>query len=109
MIHHVALKEFPSDLSIPTSVKDRFWYDEENECLVFDGPMWKTTFDRLRALSQDFHYQRAVEELFRRAVPEDPPSQRSLLRPAVLAVAALVALAIGGMLWPAWSRLLAGG
>jgi hypothetical protein len=108
MVHYVPLKKFPSELEIPEPVKDRFWYDDDRECLAFDGPMWKSTFDRLRCLCWDFHYQRALEELFRIAVPEDHTAQQRRRWPGVLVVASFAVMVLGGLLWPVWSQLVAG-
>lgn len=108
MIHYAPLKKFPSEVKIPREFEDCFWYDDGKECLAFDGPMWKSTFDRLKTLSGDFHYQRAMEHLFRIAVPEDHPSQRLGRWPAILLVAFFIAVVLGGVLWPVWSDLLVG-
>jgi hypothetical protein len=108
MIHYVPLKKLPADLEIPKAVEDRFWYDDDREYLVFDGPMWKSTFDRLRGLSRDFYYQRALEDLFRIAVPEDHTAQQRGRWPALLVVASFAAVVLGGLLWPVWSHLVAG-
>jgi hypothetical protein len=61
--------------------------------------MWKSTFDCLRGLSRDLHYRRALEELFRISVPEEPPAQRSGRWLTVLAIALLVVLTVSGVLW----------
>lgn len=109
MIHYVPLKDFPDEVQIPERFQDRFWYDDHKHSLAFDGPMWKSTFDQLRGLSRDSHYQRAVEELFRIAVPEDHPSGQRRRWLAFLLVAAVAVIALGGVLWPLWSRLLVRG
>ena len=91
MIHYIPLEELPAGLRIPEQFKDRFWYDEEKRCLAYDGVMYKLTFDKIQALHSSGNYRRAVEDLFRAAVPDDDrPSQGS----HVLAVASGVVLAV---------------
>jgi hypothetical protein len=90
MVYYVPLEKLPPDLHIPEQLQDRFWYDADRKCLAFDGVMYKLTFDRIQALSTCFDYQRAVEELFRLAVPGDTEEHGSHL----LAVASGVVLAV---------------
>ncbi len=72
MIHYVPLETLPNDLCVPPELEHRFWYEVDKSRLAFDGPMYKATFDKLWALSGDRQYRFAVEELFRRCVPEEP-------------------------------------
>lgn len=83
------------------SLQNRFWYDEDRKCLAHDGAMCKATYDRVRELSSDFKYQRAVEELFRIAVPGDNRPKRNSYLIVVASVVAAVAacLVVGLWLW----------
>lgn len=101
MIHYVPLKHRPDDFQVPELLGDRFWYDEDKECLAYDGAMFKSTFDRLRELSSDYDYQRAAEDLFRAAVPEEdhPPRRGRTLTTAAGAVLAIAILAAGVFAW----------
>lgn len=93
MIHYAKLEHVPQNLEIPETWKNRFWYDEQRRSLVFDGVMYKSTFDRLHELSSDFAYQRALEELFRLAVPEDATAHKRLNKSAILAAVVFAAAA----------------
>jgi hypothetical protein len=97
MVHYVPLEKLPADLQIPEQLHDRFWYDADRKCLAFDGVMYKLTFDRIQALSTCFDYQRAVEELFRRAVPGENEKQGSHLLAVASGVVLAVALFGGGL------------
>ena len=99
MIHHVPLKRLPDSFAIPKNLQDRFGYDDAKKAVYFDGVMPKLTYDHLRAISSDYDYQRAVEELFRRAVPPTPRSGRQSPLLIVGVAAAVVALAAGLFLW----------
>lgn len=101
MIHYVPLKHRPDDFRVPEQLSDRFWYDEDKKCLAYDGAMFKSTFDRMRGLSSDYDYQRAAEDLFRAAVPEEDHPQRRgrTLTTAVGAVLAIAILAAGIFVW----------
>lgn len=72
MIHYVPLNRLPPNFHVPEKLQNRFWYDEDKKSLVYEGPMFKLTFDRLREISHDYDYQRALEKLFRLSVPEEP-------------------------------------
>ena len=72
MIHYVPLHRLPSNFRVPENLQKRFWYDQDKQALAFEGPMFKLTFDRLREISHDYDYQRALERLFRLSVPEEP-------------------------------------
>lgn len=76
MIHLARLERLPENFTVPEPLKSRFWYDAEKQCLAFEGVMYKSTFDRLHALSDNYAYQRALEELFRISVPEDAARPR---------------------------------
>ncbi|NLF71337.1 MAG: hypothetical protein GX575_20085 [Candidatus Anammoximicrobium sp.] len=98
MIHYVPLQRLPSNFRVPEKLRNRFWYDPDKQSLAYEGPMFKLTFDRLREISRDYDYQRALEKLFQLSVPEEsaPPRGHSRL----LAVATgcgllLVAVAVG--------------
>jgi hypothetical protein len=98
MLHYAPLDHAPKGFRIPEQYQDRFAYDEQRHCLTFDGPMFKTTFDRLSVLSRDFDYQRSLEQLFRVSVPEPSKPQghakATAVGIAVLGVAAAIALAL---------------
>jgi hypothetical protein len=99
MIHYSPLQHLPDGITIPERYRDRFWYDEERRALIYQGPMYKATFDRLSTLSLDFDYQRSLEELFRLAVPEEPAKPSRFKAIAVAAgVLFAVAAAFGGLL-----------
>jgi len=96
MIHYVPLHRLPASFRVPENLRNRFWYDQDKKALAFEGPMFKLTFDRLREISHDYDYQRALEKLFQLAVPEaDTPRGRSatlvIVAGCVLALAAVVA------------------
>jgi hypothetical protein len=71
MIHSVRLSQPPANFQPPEDLRNRFWYDDTRQRLCFDGFMSKATFDRLKPLDQNCHYQRAIDELFRICVPEE--------------------------------------
>ncbi len=96
MIHYVPLHQLPANFHVPENLRDRFWYDKDKKALAYEGPMFKSTFDRLRGISHDYDYQRALEKLFQLSVPEeDSPHGRSktmvIATGCVLALAAVVA------------------
>jgi len=108
MIYYAPLEKLPDDFAFPDQFQGRFWYDRDRRRLAFDGPMYKSTFDRLRALSHDYDYQRAIEHLFRLAVPDaDQPRRHRRLVTAMLALL-VAALAVGGLMWPVWRQLSEG-
>jgi hypothetical protein len=86
-IHHIPLSELPADMQLPGELKERFWFDAEHKRLCFNGFMSKSVYDRLKVLSRDELYQRALEDLFRICVPDDEPSgstRKTWLRRAML-------------------------
>jgi len=94
MIHYVPLNHPPPNFHVPPSARNRFWYDETRHALAYEGPMFKLTFDRLREISHDYGYQRALEKLFQLSVPEEPaPRGRS----KTLAIAAGCALLLAAV------------
>jgi hypothetical protein len=96
--HFVALAEHPPQLRVPPDLAGRFGYDSQRRGLTFQGWMCKATFDRLRALSSDYHYQRALEQLFQIAVPEDDtPSHRGFGLWVGAGIMLLAALALCGL------------
>jgi hypothetical protein len=97
MIHQAPLDKLPPDLRIPEQYRDRFAYDEHKKCLVYRGAMFKRTFDRLRALSDDFAYQRAIERLFQLAVPEPEPTATSRRGKWVAWLAVAGVIVLGGV------------
>ena len=101
MIHYVPLEHLPESFHVPEPLNGRFWYDEGKECLAFDGAMYKSTFDRIRGLSSEYDYQRAAEDLFRAAVPEDsqPQHRGRKFGVAAAAVLAITLLAAGIFVW----------
>jgi len=72
MIHYVPLSHLPPNFHVPEKLQNRFWYDDDKKSLAYEGPMFKLTFDRLREISHDYDYQRALEKLFQLSVPEEP-------------------------------------
>jgi len=96
--YFVPLERIPDHFPIPDELQSRFAYDATRKGLTFEGWMCKATYDRLRHVSNEYHYQRALELLFRIAVPtEDTPRRRGFglviaLGLAVTTVAAVVAL-----------------
>ncbi len=104
MIHYIAFETPPKDFRIPEQFKDRFWYDEERRSLAYEGVMYKLTFDKIQALHSSYDYQRAVEELFRVAVPEeDQPSQGGHLLAVASGVVLAIALFAAGV--AVWQRM----
>lgn len=99
MIHYVPLHRLPANFHVPDNLQKRFWYDADKQALAFEGPMFKLTFDRLREISRDYDYQRALEKLFQLAVPDEgtPRGHRKTL---AIAAGCLLALAVvvGGIL-----------
>jgi hypothetical protein len=101
MIHYASLEHLPDEFRVPEPLSSRFWYDEDKKCLAYDGAMYKSTFDRIRGLSSDYDYQRAAEDLFRVAVPEDdrPRHRGRLVAVATGAAVAIVILIAGVVVW----------
>jgi hypothetical protein len=61
--------------------------------------MCKATYDRLRGVSHDYHYQRALEQLFQVSVPEDDASSR--IPWLLLAVGVVVSVVTVAAVWAA--------
>ena len=97
MTYHVSLSSLPEGLQFPEDLKHRIWYDESRRKLVYDGFMSKEVFDRLEGLHDDFAYCRAIEELFRKAVPA-PPNETSRM-PLLLITGAVATLLLGVGVW----------
>lgn len=77
MIHYARLSNLPADLQFPADLQERIWCYEVERKLAFKGFMSKATFDRLELLHEDYQYRRALQDLFRIAVPEThPPRSR---------------------------------
>ena len=96
--YFVALEHAPDHFPIPADLQAQFRYDTKRQGLTFQGWMSKATYDRLRNISNDYQYQRALERLFQVAVPEeDTPLCHgfSLLVTAGLALATVLALLVG--------------
>jgi hypothetical protein len=102
--HFVPLDKLPDPFIVPDDLQTRFRYDAAKRGLTFDGYMCKGTFDRLRDISLDFAYQRALEDLFRKAVPEDVLAEhRGHIRVLVGVLAAVaVVLVVGAKLAGYW-------
>ena len=94
MIHYVPLNRLPSSFHVPASLQNRFWYDADKQALAYEGPMFKLTFDRLREISRDYDYQRALEKLFQLSVPEEPAPPRRSKTLAITAGCTLVLAAL---------------
>jgi len=102
MIHRVRLTKLPQELEFPEEMCECIWYEESRQSLAFDGFMSKATFDRLEALHRDLEYRRALEELFRIAVPEDclpQPRRQTLLWLAAGVMLVLMASVLGLFQW----------
>ncbi len=103
-VHAVPLERLPDEFhsceptGFPEALADRIWFDSQRKRLAFRGFMSKAAYDRLDGISSDRDYQRAVEELFRQSVYEEPAEpRRPLLKyipVAVLVTAALLAVAL---------------
>ncbi|MEO8166023.1 MAG: hypothetical protein ABI619_11575 [Betaproteobacteria bacterium] len=97
-VHYVPLLRLPDAFQFPKALHDRIWFDDERKCLAFRGFMSKATYDRLDALANDVAYQRAIDELFRQSVYDEPGSRQpalyKLLPIAALLTAALIAVAV---------------
>lgn len=105
MDRFVSLAQLPVGVMFPSELQGRVWYDGERKRLYFRGFMSKADFDRLCRAHNDFHFQRALEELFQKCTFLDvtPGEQRSSSRwvrqaAAALAVAVASATAMG-LLW----------
>jgi hypothetical protein len=97
MIHQVPLNDAPCDLKVPDDLKERFWYEAEQKRLCFDGFMSKATFDRLEKLSKDGHYQYALNELFRIAIPDKEANQLGKSKIVMIVVTLLGIVALAGL------------
>ena len=99
--YFVPLERIPDHFPIPDELQSRFAYDATRKGLTFEGWMCKATYDRLRDISNDYHYQRALERLFQIAIPvEDTPPHHGfgLLITAGLALATVLAALVGVLL-----------
>lgn len=106
-VHYVPLLRLPDACTFPEALHDRIWFDDERKCLAFRGFMSKATYDRLDGLANDDAYQRAIDELFRQSVYDEPRSRQlplhKILPIAALLTAALIAVAVSIPLrWLAW-------
>ena len=72
MDHFVKLEALPEGMRLPQDMKDRLWFEPENQKLVHRGFMSKADFDRLSQLSENWSYRRQLEELFRLSGPDEP-------------------------------------
>ena len=99
--HVVRLEQVPACFSIPAELEARFHHDPDQKLLIFRGFMSKATFDRLRKISTDFAYQRALEHLFQLAVPEEEPPPRRGRRALVVGgtLTAVLAALSGILFW----------
>lgn len=100
-VQFVRLEQLPNALrsdepiQFPESLSDRVWYDRDSRRLAFRGFMSKATYDRLHSLSNDHAYQRAIEELFRISVFEEPrPVSRSMQKFISIALVTVALLAL---------------
>ena len=66
------LEKLPQGLNFPVELTERIRFDPSHKQLVFHGFMTKAGYDRLRELSTDAAYLRAVELLFQRSAYEVP-------------------------------------
>lgn len=73
--HSVPLEDVPESFHVPPALEGRFRYDASRRELSFDGYMSASSYVRLRAVSRDYHYQRALERLFQMSVPEESSSE----------------------------------
>ena len=96
--YFVPLEHRPDHFPIPADLQARFAYDSQRQGLTYEGWMCKATYDRLRDISNDYHYQRALERLFQIAIPEEDTPPRNgfgLLITAGLALATVLAMLVG--------------
>ena len=99
MIHIVPLKSHPPQLQIPSDLESRFWYDDRQQRLCFDGFMSKATFDRLETLEDDPDFRLALEELFRISLPEDSHASGRWVAWVLAGAIILVAFSFGTATW----------
>jgi hypothetical protein len=100
MIHYVPLPRLPENFRVPDKLQQRFWYDRDKQALAYEGPMFKLTFDRLREISHDYDYQRALEALFQLATPAAEDLPRRGTKTLLIVAAGLLGLAaVAGVLW----------
>jgi hypothetical protein len=78
--YFVKLDRIPEGVEFPPPFQDRIQFDPVAHKLVFHGYMSKTDFDRLCQLSNDWNFRRALEELFRRSIPEDTSRPKGIKR-----------------------------
>jgi len=105
-VHFVPLEHLPDRLQFPEPLHDRIWFDDERQSLAFRGFMSKATYDRLDGLTNDSAYQRALDELFRQCVYEEPGSRKRRLC-KVLTIAVLVTVALLAVTFAVPLRFLA--
>lgn len=94
MIHYVPLPRLPENFRIPANLQQRFWYDQDKQALAYEGPMFKLTYDRLREISHDYDYQRALEKLFQLATPAAEEDSHGRGKPLVIAAGCVLGLAV---------------
>lgn len=82
--HFVTLSARSAQFSIPPEYAGKLRLDSDTHRLIYTGFMSKADFDRLSRLSDDWGYRRALEDLFRLCMIEDP--KPPLLRRLVAAL-----------------------
>lgn len=92
----VPLEKIPEHFSIPADLQTRFSYDPAHKRLDFQGWMCKATYDRLRNISSDYGYQRALERLFQMAEPEEETPPRKSYGILVTVGVLVLAVAVAG-------------
>ena len=100
MDHFVKFVNPPDDLEFPAGMRGRIYYDAEKQRLVCRGHMSKADYDHLRHLHRDPEHQRAIDELFRRAINgnDGAGGRRRLVLIAIVAGMAIVA-AVVALIW----------
>jgi hypothetical protein len=75
-VQSVPLERLPEGFELPAGLAGKMWFDCGGKVLAYRGFMSKATFDRLELLSDYAGYQRALEDLFRASVYEEPKRPR---------------------------------
>lgn len=78
--HFVPVSKIPPGIEFPADLKLRIRYDPIRLRLVYQGFMSKREFDRLLAVSDDWGYRRALEDLFRISTLEEQPKSGVIRR-----------------------------
>lgn len=96
MFRYASLPQLPPDVQFPTDLESRIAFEPQRHRIGFDGAMSKAEFDRLYALSRDWDYQRAIEELFRVCTFAPPKPPETARHPRLWFAAGITAAAVVG-------------